>query len=303
MNYNLDIVINAFNVKPLLLDCLASIYKQKGLNDSWRVIVADMASQDGTVEAVRKSFPQAIVLASKDDLGFAKGNNFARREVKAENVLFLNPDTIIVGKVIQKTLSILDEHKALGAVGCRVMLSNGKLDYSCHRGLPTVLNAICYFSGLSKLFPKSKYFAGYEATHLDYYQSHEIDCITGAYLMIRKKILDKINWWDEDYFWNGEDIEMCYQIKRLGYKIWYEAGETIIHYKGSSSGLHSTAKLKVPKAESLKLARAAAGAMRIFMRKHWRELGPAPLVAIVWVGIWILEKYRLTKLKMGLKYA
>ncbi|MGB6839043.1 MAG: glycosyltransferase [Microgenomates group bacterium] len=299
---SLDIVINAFNVKPLVLDCLASIYQQKGKNDDWRVIVADMASKDGTVDAVRKKFPQAIMLASKKDLGFSKGNNFARKVVKAQNVLFLNPDTKIVGKVIQKTLGILEKREDLGAIGCKVMLPDSRLDYSCHRGLPTIWNSFCYFTKLSKLFPKSKYFSRYEATFLDPNESHEIDCITGAYLMIRKKILDKIDWWDEDYFWNGEDIEMCYQVKRLGYKIWYEASETIIHYKGSSSGLYTTAKLKVPKEEKINRAKDATRSMRIFIQKHFSELGPAPIVAIAWVGAWILEKYRLARIHLGLKY-
>jgi len=300
---SLDIVINAFNVKPLVIDCLESIYKQKGKNDNWKVIVADMASKDGTVAAVRKKFPQTIVLASKHDLGFSKGNNFARSTVKAKNVLFLNPDTKIVGDVIQKTLSILEDRKELGAIGCKVMLPTGKLDYSCHRGLPTIWNSFCHFSGLSKIFPKTKYFAGYEATHLDYNQSHEIDCITGAYLMIRKKILDKINWWDEDYFWNGEDVEMCYRVKRLGYKIWYEASVTIMHFKGSSSGLYKTAKLQVPKEEKIGRARDSTRSMRIFIQKHFSELGPAPVVALAWIGAWILEQYRLAKIELGLKYA
>ena len=114
--------------------------------------------------------------------------------------------------------------------------------------------------------------------------------------------LDKIDWWDEDYFWNGEDIEMCYQVKRLGYKIWYEASETIIHYKGSSSGLYTTAKLKVPKEEKINRAKDATRSMRIFIQKHFSELGPAPIVAIAWVGAWILEKYRLARIHLGLKY-
>ena len=121
--------------------------------------------------------------------------------------------------------------------------------------------------------------------------------------MIRRPVLDKINWWDEDYFWNGEDIEMCYQIKKLGMKIWYDASSEIVHFKGSSSGLWKTAAVKVPKETSLKAARSAAGVMNIFVRKHWKELGPAPLIALVWLGILLLEKYRLTKLRLGLKYA
>jgi hypothetical protein len=300
---DLDIVINTYNVKDLVLDCLASIYKQKTSSDKWTVIVADMASNDGTAPAVMKKFPQAITLACPDDLGFAKGNNYAKPYCKSKYVLFLNPDTIVNGKVIQKTLEILQSHKEFGAIGCKVLLPNGKLDYSCHRGLPTVWNSICYWTRLSKLFPKSERFAGYEATFLDTAESHTIDCITGAYLMIPRMILDKIHWWDETYFWNGEDIEMCYQIKKLGLKIWYEAGETITHFKGSSSGMYATAKAKVPKSETIKLAKSATRSMRLFIQKHWKELGPAPIVFVAWAGAWLLEQYRLAKIYLGLKYA
>jgi len=303
MTPSLDIVINTTNVRDLVVDCIASIYKQKSENDNWRVIVADMASTDGTVDAIKKKFPHVTLIASKKNLGFAKGNNLARKFVKAKYVLFLNPDTKVIGKVIQKTFAVLETKKEIGVVGCKVMLPDGRLDYSCHRGLPTIWNTLTYWSGLAKKFPKSKLFAGYTATYLDHNESNEVDCISGTYLLIRKALLDKIGWWDEEYYWNGEDIEMCYQIKKLGWKIWYEAGEEIVHYKGSSSGLWSTGKVKVPKERSLMLAKFASRAMRIFIRKHWRELGPVPLMIFVLLGIWILEKYRLVKLKLGLKYA
>lgn len=302
MKYQLSIVINTHNVKPLLLDCLASIYHQQAKTDHWQIIVCDMASSDGTVEAVKSSYPKVEVLAA-GNLGFAKGNNIARPLVKSDYVLFLNPDTIVNDNVIQKTLSLISTHPEFGAVGCKVMLSNGKLDYSCHRGLPTIWNSLSYFSGLSKLFPHTKFFSGYEATFLDYNQSHTVDCITGAYLLIRKDLLDQINWWDEDYYWNGEDIELCYQIKKAGFQIWYESSVTITHFKGSSSGLYKTGKVAVPKPLTQKLARSASKSMSIFLKKHWRELGPAPIVILAWLGIWVLEKIRLTKIALGQKYA
>lgn len=303
MTPRLDIVINTHNVRDLVIDCLASIYKQKEKEDKWKVIVVDNASSDDTAKEIIKKFPQVILLVSKENLGFAKGNNLARKIVKGDNVLFLNPDTVIKGKAIEKTLKVLDSRNDVGAVGCRVILPDGRLDYSCHRGLPTIWNTLSYWSGLSKKFPKSKFFSGYTATYLDYHKSHEINCIGGTYLLVRKRVLDKIGWWDEDYWWNGEDIEMCYQIKKLGWKIWYEADAEILHFKGSSSGLWSTGKINVPKEKSLALATSAAKAMRIFIRKHWRELGPLPLIVLVWIGVWLLEKYRLTKLRLGLKYA
>jgi GT2 family glycosyltransferase len=300
---DLDIVITTFNVKDLLLECLKSIFDSKGNKDNWNIIVIDNASRDGTVDEVREKYPNVIIIANNENLGFGKGNNQAKNIAKAESVLFLNPDTKVVGQVIQKALKILGDKKEIAAVGCRVMLPDGKIDYSCHRGLPTVWNTFSYWSGLSKLFPKSKIFAGYTATYLDYNKSSEIDCISGTFLMIRRSVLDKIGWWDEAYFWNGEDIEMCYQIKKHGWKIWYDADGEILHFKGSSSGLRKTAAAKVPKEVSLKSAKSAAKVMNIFVRKHWKELGPAPLIALVWLGILLLEKYRLLKLKLGLKYA
>ncbi len=303
MENDLDIVITAFNVKDLLLDCLKSVFETKGSDDKWNVIVVDNNSKDGTVDALQKEFPEVKIITNNKNLGFAKGNNLARHVTHAKNVLFLNPDTKITDKVIQRTLRILEDKKEIAAVGCRVMLPNGKIDYSCHRGLPTVWNTFSYWSGLSKLLPKSKFFAGYTATYLDYRKSSEIECVSGTYLLIRRSVLDEVGWWDEDYFWNGEDIELCYQIKKHGWKIWYEASLEILHFKGSSSGLWKTAAVKVPKETSLKSARSAAGVMNIFVGKHWKELGPAPLIALVWLGILLLEKYRLAKLKLGLKYA
>lgn len=300
---SLDIVIVSHNVKKLLLSCLASIYKNSEAKSDWNVIVVDNASSDGSQAEIKDKYPDVELIESSENLGFSKGNNLARSKIKSENVLFLNPDTIVQDDVIQKCLKILGKNEKSGAVGCKVELPDGRLDYSCHRGLPTIWNTFSYWSGLSTIFPKSKLFSGYKATYLDYNKSHEIDCISGTFLLARKKVLDKVNWWDEDYFWNGEDIELCYQIKKYNWKIWYEASAKIIHFKGSSSGLWESAGVEVPRETSIRSAKSAAKVMNIFVKKHWKELGPAPLIAVVWLGIWLLEKFRLTKLRLGLKYA
>lgn len=298
----ISVIILSYNVRDLLKKAINAVYdtyKEKGL----QVIVVDNASSDDSVSMVRKTFPQVDVVTSDTNTGFAKGNNLARKITKGEVVLFLNPDTEVKGNAIKKCSEILTSRKELGAITCKVMLPNGKLDYSCHRGLPTVWNTFCYWTGLSKLFPKSPVFAGYAATFLDTNTSHYIDCISGTFLMIKRKVLDKINWWDEDYWWNGEDIEFCYQVKKAGYKIWYEPSEFMMHYKGSSSGLWTTGKVVVPKETKLKAAKSAARAMRIFTNKHWKELGPWPVMIFVKFGIFLLEKYRLAKIERGLNYA
>lgn len=302
-NPDLTIVILSFNVKDLLLKCLNSIFKNKNKDDNWQIIVVDNASSDGSAEAVkqlRSHIPSGNtieLIEGKENLGFANGNNIAIPHVKAPVVLFLNPDTKIVGDVIQKCLEKLLSNPDLGAISPRVELPDGSLDYSCHRGFPTPWNSLMYFSGLSKLFPGIKFFSGYSASYLDIKREHEVDCITGAFLMVRKIAGDQIHWWDKDYFFNGEDIEFCYSLKEKGWKIYYLPEVKIIHYKGSSSGLKSTGKVIVSKEAKLKSARHSAEAMRIFYMKHFYKTYPPLFRELILMGIKSLEHYRKAKIR------
>ncbi|MBI4036078.1 glycosyltransferase family 2 protein [Candidatus Daviesbacteria bacterium] len=298
----LSIVILNYNVRELLLNCLKSIFANKGNLDLWQVIVVDNASFDSSAEAVKKEFPQVEVVENKENLGFAAGNNIGVKFAKAPVILFLNPDTVVVGKAIQKSLDRLKSDPDIGALTVRVELPDGKLDYSCHRGFPTPWNSLAYFSGLAKVFPRSPFFAGYTASYLDINTVHEIDCLTGAFLMVRKIAGDQIGWWDKDYFWNGEDIEFCYSLKQKGWKIYYYPGEKIIHYKGSSSGLWSTSKVQVEKATKLLVASHASSAMRIFYKKHYYQKYPPIFRDLVLWGIKLLEHSRKFRVKMGMRY-
>lgn len=281
----LSIIILNYNVKELLLKCLESIFKSKTKEDNWQIIVVDNASSDGSVEAVRKRYKDIEILENKKNLGFAAGNNSAISKAKAPVILFLNPDTVVVGAAIGKSYEYLMSNPDIGALTCRVELPDGKLDYSCHRGFPSPWNSFCYFLGLSKLFPKWKIFAGYTATHLDIRKIHEIDCLTGAFMMVRKIAGDQIDWWDTDYFWNGEDIEFCFDLKEKGWKIFFYPDAKIIHYKGSSA-----------KKEKSKTTHHGISAMRIFYMKHYYRKYLPILRDFVLAGIKMLEHYRKAKL-------
>ncbi len=282
---DLSIIILNYNVKELLLNCLESIFKNKKTTDNWQIIVVDNASEDGSVEAVKKKYSQVEILANKENIGFSLGNNIGVKKAKAPVILFLNPDTKIVGDALNKTYEYLMGNPDIGAITCRVELPDGKLDYSCHRGFPTPWNSFCYFLGLSKIFPHSPLFSGYTASFLDINKTHEIDCLTGAFLMVRKIAGEQIGFWDTDYFWNGEDIEFCYSLKEKGWKIFFFPGEKIIHYKGSSAGK-----------EKSKTISHGISAMRIFYKKHFYKKYPIILRDLILVGIKMLEHYRKAKL-------
>lgn len=295
-SFDLSIIILSYKVKELLINCLDSIFKNKGKEDKWQVIVVDNNSSDGSVEAVKEKYGMVVeLIENKENLGFAGGNNVGVKKAKAEVVLFLNPDTIIVNQAIQKSYQYLMSNPDIGALTVRVELPDGKLDYSCHRGLPTPWNAFCYFSGLSKLFPNSPLLSGYTATYLDINKTHQIDCLTGAFMMVRKIAGEQIKWWDTDYFFNGEDVEFCYQLKQQGWKIYFYPEVKIIHYKGSSSGLWSTRQAKVDKHHRIKTAKHGVSAMRIFYMKHYYKNYPPPFRDLILLAIKSLEHYRKLK--------
>lgn len=307
-NPELSIIILNYNVKELLLDCLESVFASKGKLDRWQVIVVDNASNDGSVGAVKERYVspstslRVDLIENQSNLGFAAGNNLGVKKAKAPVILFLNPDTVVVDHAIQKSLEVLLSNPDFGAMTCKVELPDGKLDYSCHRGFPTPWNSLMYFSGLAKIFPRSPFFSGYSASYLDTNKAHEIDSLTGAFMMVRKIAGDQVGWWDKDYFWNGEDIEFCYSLKEKGWKIYYYPEVKIVHYKGSSSGLWKTAVTKVNKAQRLETVRHGVSAMRIFYLKHYYKKYPPVFRDFVLWGIKLLEHYRKFKIRTGIRY-
>jgi GT2 family glycosyltransferase len=291
----LTIVILSYNVKELLRGCLDSLEKTRE-EVGFEVIIPDNHSTDGSPEMVKKEFPWVKkVLRIRENVGFAAGNNVALKEIQSKYVLLLNPDTIVYKNSIKRVLDYMEENINVGAATCKVELSNGELDYSCHRGFPTPWNAFCYFSGLSKLFPKLELFGGYTLSYKNFDQAHEIDALTGAYALIRTKAGTKVGWFDEDYFWNGEDIDFCYKLREKGWKVAYIPDVKITHFKGSASGLKKTKSEKPEKHIRKRAALSSTNVMRLFYKKHLAEKYPAPLNYLVYLGINILEVFRVTK--------
>jgi len=236
------------------------------------------------------------LIENQRNLGFAKANNQGIKIAKGEYILFLNSDTVVLQNTIPFMLNYIKKHPQVGVATCRVELTDGSLDDACHRGFPTPWNAFCHFSGLERLFPHTKIFAGYLLGHLDLSKTHEIDSAVGAFMLVPKKIGEKIGWWDEDYFWYGEDIDFCYRIKEKGYKIMFVPKVKIIHYKGASSGIKKT-KSKAGLATRKKAMLASTQAMRIFYQKHYLKKYPWLVSQMVLLAIKVLEKIRVWKVK------
>lgn len=289
---DLSIIILNYNTKELLKNCLQSIYSIKD-KLSFEVIVADNGSHDGSLEMVKNDFHKVKVIDNEDNLGFAAGNNRGVPLSNGRFVLFLNSDTIVPSETLDYMVKFMDSDPSIGISTCQIDLKIGGLDLDSHRGFPTPWNSFCYFSGLAKIFPKSRVFNGYHLGHLDLKSVHEIDACVGAFLMIRREIGDKLKWWDEDYFFYGEDLDLCFRAKQLGYKIMYNPNVKIIHYKGASSGVRKeSARFTTATDETRRrVAKASVDAMRVFYKKHYSSKYP---YAINWFMNRVLDlKYQL----------
>lgn len=291
----LSIIIVNYNCGKFLLPLLNSLKVLWEKRKDFEVFVVDNYSTDGSKEAVAQNFPWVELIANEKNLGFSRGNNQALKRAKGEYLLLLNPDTEVPPETLEKVLKFMDERKDVGGLTCRVELKDGSLDPACHRGFPTPWASISYFLGLERLFPKSKIFGRYHITWADKTKPHEIDSPSGCFFLMRKKVLEEIGYFDEDYFLYGEDVDLAFRMKKNGFKIFFYPEVKIIHYKGVSSGVKkSSAKITTADDRTRKLAiRSFYRANWLFYQKHFAHRFPFFLNWFFRFGIWLLEKKSL----------
>ncbi len=289
---DLSIIIISFNTKDLTRECIKSIKRTVKLK--YEIIVVDNNSEDGSVaelEKLKKDINFKII-KNRENYGFSKANNIGVREASGKYILFLNSDTVVYEKTIDGMVKFMEENKSCGASTCFVRLPDGKLDDASHRGFPTPGRALSHFSNLSKIFPRSKFFAGYNLTYLDITKTHEIDALAGAFMLVRREAGEQVGWWDEDYFFYGEDIDFCYGLKSLGWKIYFVPEFEILHYKGVSGGIKKQSKhLTSATYETRKRATSERfKAMKIFYDKHYKEKYPGFIRLFVMLGIEVKKR-------------
>ena len=270
----LSIIIVNYNVRFFIEQALISVRKAvKNLNAE--IFVVDNNSIDGSVEMIRNKFPEVILIANKVNGGFAVANNQALRMATGEFVLLLNPDTVVEEDTFDKCLAFMKEHEDAGGLGVKMLDGQGKYLPESKRGFPSPAVAFYKAFGLSKIFPRSKTFGRYHLGHLDENKTNEVDVLAGAFMLIRKKVLDKTGLLDENFFMYGEDIDLSFRILKSGYKNYYFAGTRIIHYKGEST-----------KKGSLNYVKMFYQAMILFARKHFSSGKAGWLIFFIQVAVY-----------------
>jgi GT2 family glycosyltransferase len=255
----LSVIIVNYNVKHFLEQCLYSV-KKASQKLAVETIVIDNNSLDGSCEMLKLKFPDIVLIENKQNLGFSKANNQGIELSTGEYTLLLNPDTLVQEDTFDKVIEFMDKHPKAGGLGVKMIDGKGNFLPESKRGLPTPSVAFYKIFGLSALFPNSKNFGQYHLGYLDKNQLHEIDVLSGAFMLLRKKTLDEIGLLDEAFFMYGEDIDLSYRIIKAGYKNYYYPHTSIIHYKGEST-----------KKSSINYVFVFYRAMVIFAQKHFSK--------------------------------
>ncbi len=264
---DLSIIVLSFNTKELTQQCLQSLQDALSRMKQYKaeVIVVDNNSSDGSQDMIT-SLPVTTVLLN-ENLGFGKANNVAIKKAKGKYVLFLNSDVMQQKIDYDELLTYMEEHENVGILTVRINLESGNIDPASHRGFPTVWRAVSYYSKLEKILGKvpglNKLFGGYHLTYLPLNTIHEIESPSGAFFLTRKDVLDKVKGFDEDFFMYGEDLDLAYRIKELGYNVIYYPKATVLHLK-YRSGIKTGNK-----AVKKRISKHFYISMEIFYNKHY----------------------------------
>ena len=270
---DLSVVIVNYQTFELTKNTIDSILKYD-YSFEYEIFVVDNASSDDSLARLEDYFKDKVrFIASRENNGFAAGNNQALRQATGKYQLLLNSDTIVWQDTLQDIYDYMERHDDVGACGCRVLLEDGELDKACKRSFPNVKNS---FFRLFHIPTKSED-DNYNLTSLPDDEIYEIDCLTGAFMFMRKDALDMAGLLDETFFMYGEDIDLCYRIKKAGWKIIYDGKSRITHLKGASS-----------KKQKNKLIYEFYRAMYIYYRKHHAGESSFIVNIIVYIGIAVL---------------
>ncbi|OWT33405.1 glycosyl transferase family 2 [Methanobrevibacter sp. 87.7] len=273
---DLSIIIVNYKTFEITKNAIDSVLKSR-TNYNYDIYLVDNASNDGSFEKLKSYYSnenKINFILSDINGGFAYANNLALNKSSSDYVLLLNSDTLVKEDTLQLSMDYIKSHSDVGALGVKVLLSDNSLDKACRRSFPNPTNS---FFRLFHIPVKNDDLNNYNLDNLDDNGIYEIDCLTGAFMLINFKDLDKIAYLDEDFFMYGEDIDLCYRIKEAGYKIIYYGKTSITHFKGSSS-----------KKQKSKLVYEFYRAMYIFYHKHYTKKYNPLLNFIIYIGIAIL---------------
>lgn len=268
---HLSIIIVTYNSKKLIEQCLISIDKAiAGINSE--IIIVDNNSNDGSKEYIPSRFTGVKFIFNNENAGFAKACNQGFKISSGDYILFLNPDTVLSETCLSDCISFLETHTDTGAVGVRMLDEKGKFLKESKRGLPSPSASFYKLFGIAAVFPGSKTIAKYYEGHLPEEENNPVEVLSGAFIMIKRSVFEKLNGFDERFFMYGEDVDLSLRICQQGFKNYYLGKVSITHLKGGSTTYN------------YKYIQDFYGAMKLFVKKHYGNK-PALYLLFLQAGI------------------
>jgi len=254
----LSIIIVNYNSRSLIEQCLVSVNKAiTGINTG--IIVVDNNSTDGSKEDLPPKFTNVKFIFNDVNLGFAKACNQGFKISSGNYVLFLNPDTILTETCLKDCISFFETHADAGAAGVRMLDEKGNFLKESKRGLPSPSTSFYKLFGLTAMFPGSKTFGKYYQGHLPENENNPVDVLSGAFIIVKREVFEKVNGFDESFFMYGEDIDLSLRVTQEGYKNYYIGKISVTHLKGGSTSYN------------YKYVQDFYGAMNLFVKKHYND--------------------------------
>jgi len=254
----LSVIIVNYNVCYFLEQCLYTVFQAiKGIEAE--VIVIDNASTDKSRELLPNRFPSVQYIWNTSNPGFGTANNHGLAMAKGEAIVLLNPYTLLPAGIFHTCLEFLATHPDAGGLGMRMYDGRGAYLPESKRGWPGALTAFFKLSGLTAVFPRNQTIARYYLGHLSPDKIHPLEVLAGAFMVIPRKVYEKVGGFDEQFFMYGEDIDLSYRISQAGFTNYYLPYPALVHFKGESTIRNATN------------TRHFYAAMQIFVAKHFPQ--------------------------------
>ena len=289
------IIVN-YNTRELLKECLENLLNVKKELPESEIIVVDNQSFDGSDQLVEYEYKDKVTLIKNSENNLPKGHNLGYKESKGHYILHLGTDCFPKAPDLKKLMEYMSKHPDVGITTGKLVNREGLVDWDAHRGFVTPWVAITHWVGLDKLFPKSKLFGGYFLRYKDFSVPHEIDTCISHFMLVKREAYEKVGAWDPSYFMYGEDMDFCFRLQKCGYKIVYVPSIEIVHYKGGGVGRQTTADVTNASRRDYnhmkKVRLETTRAMKLFYRTHMAKRYPFFINWIVYIGIFLLSKFR-----------
>lgn len=268
---DVSIIIVSWNTREVTRACLASI-KEQTAGIVYETIVIDNNSADGSQEMVANEFPEVILVANKDNVGFAAANNQGMEIARGRYLLLINSDTIVLDRAIQSCIEFADSKPDAGVVGCRILNQDGSLQPSCFM-CPSPLNLFLSATYLYKMFPGNRFFGRELMTWWKHDCEMDVEVIRGCFMLVRKEAFDEVGPMDDSFFMYGEESDWCFRFSKDNWRIVFTPSAQIIHLGGQSSR----------QVKPQMMLQARSGILQ-FIRKN--RFYPSYLVSCFFMSVW-----------------